>query len=548
MKKALSLPLLVLLALMVAFPVITIFARSILSDGKLDLARPLGIILKSENIETILNSLKLGLYVVITSTILAYPLAYLLAKTNFGLHSWLSIVLLIPFMTPPYIASMGWILFMQRRGLLEQLIPKASILEPVFFSFGGIVLVMSLHVFPFMLNFIRNAMVRIPSNLEEAGSMLGAGKTYRTRKIVLPLLASGYALGALLVFVKTLSEYGTPATLGLRIGMKFFTTQIHRKATYVPVDFASAASLSSLLVGICLMLWLIQDTVTKRTSYATIGTKGSQIKLRSLGKIGTLVGWMYILLILLVSIGIPYFSILTTSLIKLRGYGLQAGNFTLDHYRELFLDNREAVQALRTSLGLSFASATIASLLGTIIAISTYKEKGIISKGINTLGLFPEMIPNIVLVIGLMIFWNILSRWIPLYNTLGILILAYVIMFLPYTIQYVNGCLTQMNDHLLQAGRVFGASPFYVMKRIVLPLVARGSLTGWIMTFIICFRELVASSLLVPVGRSTVSTYILREFDQGSVSLGMCMAVICVLCTTSILLILERITRKGQQK
>jgi len=540
MKKRLALPLLVLLALMVAFPVVTIFIRSVYIDGNFSIAHPFEIIMKSENLVTIGNSLKLGVWVVIVSTIIAYPLAYLLTKTNFSSHSYLSVILLIPFMTPPYIASMGWILFMQKRGLLEQMIPSARILEPAFFSFGGIVLVMSLHVFPFVLNFIRNAMMNIPASLEEAGSVLGAKKGYRLRHINLPLLVSSYAIGALLVFVKTLSEYGTPATLGQRIGMDFFTTQIHRKATLVPVDFGSAASLSSVLVGICITLWLIQKTITQKTSYATIGGKGSKQNIRSLGVASTIFGWMYIIVVLVIAIGVPYFSIITTSLIKIRGYGLQTGNFTLLHYKTLFSNNSEALETLWTSFSLSIISATVAAILGTIIAVAIHRKKDSYAKTIESLALFPEMLPSIVLVIGMMLFWNALSRWIPVYNTLWMIILSYVVLFLPYSIQYVSGSLSQVNEHLMEAGRVFGASPFSVIKRIILPLVWRGILTGWMMTFIISFRELVASSLVVPVGHTTVATYILREFDQGSVPLGMCMAFICVVCTTSVLLFLDQ--------
>lgn len=124
-------------------------------------------------------------------------------------------------MTPPYIASMDWILFMQKKGLLQQLVPAAAGCEKIFFTLGGLVLVMSLHVFPFML---KNAMLNIPSSLEEAGAVFGAGFGARMRKIFLPLLSGSYAIGALLVLVKTLSEYGTPSTLGRRIGFEVFTT------------------------------------------------------------------------------------------------------------------------------------------------------------------------------------------------------------------------------------------------------------------------------------------------------------------------------------
>lgn len=92
------------------------------------------------------------------------------------------IIFMIPFMTPPYIASMGWILFMQKRGLLQQLLPFTAGSEKAFFTFGGLTLVMSLHVFPFMLTILKNAMLNIPSSLEEAGAVFGAGFGRRSRR------------------------------------------------------------------------------------------------------------------------------------------------------------------------------------------------------------------------------------------------------------------------------------------------------------------------------------------------------------------------------
>ncbi len=544
MRKSLAIPLLILLAVMVAFPIATLVFRSFTFEGQLQSGLAATSLISSESRISILNSLKLGFWVVIVSTLLAYPLAHLLSKTAFARHTWLSIVFLIPFMTPPYIASMGWILFTQKRGLLSQMIPALQGVEQYFFTFGGIVLVMSLHSFPFMLNFLKNAMMNISPNLDEAGAILGASRAYRTRRLTLPLLTSGYAIGALLVFVKTLSEYGTPATLGLRIGMEFFTTQIHRKASFMPVDFGGAARLSTILVGICITFWFLQNTISNHTSYATLGQKGSRNQLSKNSLRVSISGWTYIILLLIVSIGIPYFSIIMTSLIKIRGYGLRAGNYSLQAYQKLFSIETEGLRALWNSFYLSAIAATLAAILGTSIALTTHNKKGNSYKTIQALGLLPEMLPNIVLVIGMMIFWNLISRWIPLYNTQGMLILAYLVMFLPYTIQYVGGILTQMNNHLIQAGRVFGATDFYVKRKILLPLVFRGTLAGWMMTFIICFRELVASSLVLPVGYVTVSTYILREFEQGSVSLGMSMAVICVLCTTLVLLVLNQYTKK----
>ena len=537
------LPLIIIAAVLIFLivcPLAMIFLRAVIRDGRLDFVTAWQTLTESDNAQMIFNSLLLGVLVVTGSTIIAAPLAYLFSRTRFAKYRFFDIIFMIPFMTPPYIASMGWILFMQKRGLLQQLIPAAAGSEDWFFTLGGLVLVMSLHVFPFMLTILKNAMLNIPSSLEEAGAVFGASFGSRLRKIFMPLISGNYAIGALLVFVKTIAEYGTPATLGKRIGYYVFTTEIHRYATVAPIDFGKSAVLASVLVGVCLVMWFLQNYVTSRGSYNLVSGKGSrfaEIKLRTPAKI---LGWAYIAVVLLLSVGVPYFSVISTSLINLRGYGFRPGNFTFQHYIDLFTENEKGIRALGNSLILAVSAATICAVLGTLIVIAVRKSRSKLGKVVEVIGLLPEMLPGIVLVIGIMLFWNQIYNVIPLYNTLGIMILAYVVLFLPYTVQYVTSSFTQISGSLEAAARVFGGSPVYIFRRVTLPLIMKGVFAGWTMTFIIAFRELVTASLIAPPNTLVVSTYIVREFEQGSVSVGMAMAVLCVLFTTTALLILNR--------
>ena len=148
-RKA-DLPLLLLavvLIFLIVCPVGMIFAKAVMQNGRLDFSPAVQTLLNPENAHMIGNSLLLGVLVVLLSTLIAAPLAYLFSRTKFARYRVFDILFMIPFMTPPYIASMGWILFMQKKGLLQQLIPAAAGCEKIFFTLGGLVLVMSLHVF-----------------------------------------------------------------------------------------------------------------------------------------------------------------------------------------------------------------------------------------------------------------------------------------------------------------------------------------------------------------------------------------------------------------
>jgi len=532
-----------MLMIFIVFPIVTIFMKAVIVDDRFNITNAIKTIGSSGNVETILNSLLLGVLVVIVSSLIATPIAFILTKTKYANKKWLDIILMIPFMTPPYISSMGWILFIQKRGIFQQLFPLTGEFSENFFSLFGLTIIMSFHVFPFMTTLLKNAILNLGDNLEESGAVLGGGFLYRLRKITLPLLKGNYAIGMLLVFVKTLSEYGTPATFGKKIGFYVFTTDIHRYATTSPIDFGKAASLSSVLVSICMIMWVIQSYVTTKNTYNLVGEKGNRIKAKSHKNGIEMLCGVYIALIIILSIGIPYFSVLVTSLINLRGYGITAGNFTFKHYAELFDTNSKATRAILTSSFLAFISATISSVFGTVIVIVTQKAKKW-KKIIEAEAMLPEMIPNIVLVIGLMLFWNKIYKYIPLYNTLWFMVLVYVIMFLPYSIQYVSSAVMQISDNLIMAGKISGGNKIFVFRKITLPLTMKGIISGWMLTFIIVFRELVAASLISPPNTITVSTFIVKEFEQGSVSVGMSMAVICVLFTTTVLIIMSQVKER----
>ncbi len=540
-KRIATIVLIVLLIFLIICPLLSIFAEAIFQDGHFSLDRAVATITESENAKMIGSSLLLGVLVVIVSSVIALPLAYLFSRTQLAKYHFFDIVFMIPFMTPPYIASMGWILFMQKRGLMQQLFPSLKFLSDWFFSLGGLVLVMSFHVFPFMMTMMKNAMLSVPSSLDEAGAVLGVPFRTRIRKLFMPLITGNYAIGALLVFVKTISEYGTPSTLGRRIGFDVFTTDIHRYATVAPIEFGKSASLASVLVGICLLIWFLQNYITMRKTYSLISGKGNSMRVKKMSKGAMAVSVIFIAAVVFFSMAIPLFSVISSSLIKLRGYGLRAGNYTFDNYIKVFTEDTQGINALSVSIFLAVSSATIAAILGTVsvtLTRSAGKRTGKIIEGIS---LLPEMLPSIVLVLGVMLFYNGIYKIIPIYGTLGIMVLSYVILFLPYTVQYVTSSYSQISPSLSSAGRICGGSPLYVFLHITLPLISRGIISGWMMTFIIAFRELVTPSLIAPTNTLTVSTYINRQFEQGSVGKGMAMAVICILFSTMSLLILNKV-------
>lgn len=134
------------------------------------------------------------------------------------------------------------------------------------------------------------------------------------------------------------------------------------------------------------MMWLLQNYVTARRSYNLVSGKGSRSNEMKLGVPAKILSWVYIGIVLLLSVGVPYFSVISTSLIKLRGYGFQAGNFTFQHYIDLFTENEKGIRALGNSLILAVSAATICAILGTIIVIAIRKARSKLGKVVEAMG------------------------------------------------------------------------------------------------------------------------------------------------------------------
>ncbi|MEC2497148.1 ABC transporter permease subunit, partial [Bacillus cereus] len=210
----------------------------------------------------------------------------------------------------------------------------------------------------------------------------------------------------------------------------------------------------------------------------------------------------------------------------------------------LFTMGSPGLEALWNSFLFSLVTAIIAVMIGVFLALMIRKGKKTSEKWLDMCGMLPNMVPGIVMVVGLILFWN--SPYMPMsiYNTPIMVIVTYVVLFLPYTVQYVKSSLGQIDDSLVQAGSIFSGNYIYIFRKIILPLIIPGILAGWAMTFTISIRELVASLLVLPPSVETSATFIFAQFEQGEVSIGMAMAVVSVGLTTMCLLLLQHMEQK----
>lgn len=489
------------------------------------------------------NTLLLGLGVAALSAVIAVPLAVFRALFRVpGALIW-DLLMLVPFMIPPYIATLGWVMTLQPRGYTHQLF--GFDLAPFLFSVPGIVFVMTLNAFPVIYFAVSRTVEAVGSRYADVARVFGASSWRAFIRITLPLSTPGLAASLLLVFAMAIEEYGTPAALGRRAGFDVLVTGIDLRVSDWPIDLPGAAILSLVLVVLSFGAFLVQRWLLTRRSYQTTNGKPQAFEKRALGVWTLPVVAAFTLVIFLATV-VPLLAILATALSRTISGGLTWSNLGFSNFINIFSDGTGALRALTTSLSLGVAAALFTGILGALSAYAVVKTRMRGRQILDVLTILPNALPGIVVAVGLILAWN--QPWLPVtpYNTALILLLAYCCILLPQPVRYATAAFHQVGDNLEAAARVFGASPLTAFRRILLPLILPSLMASMLLVFAVATRELVASIIVAPVGVQTISTYIWRQFEQGSVGLGMAMAFLTILITTLFpLVVLSLLGKRG---
>jgi len=502
-----------------------------------------GQLLAEPQLPTMLGgTLQIAIGVALVSALIGFPLGVARGLFNLPLPRLWDLLFLIPFLTPPYIAALSWMLVLQSNGYLQQLTGLS--LNDLLFSKTGIVLVMALNIFPVVYFAVSRSLLASGQRLALVARVHGASAGRAFWHVTLPMLSPALAGGMLLAFTLAIEEYGVPAALGSRAGVVMLTTAIEKKLADWPVDLCGAAMLSVVLVAIALGGWALQKKLTGHHDVTSVTGKPTE----NMGAEAGVWRWPIaglMALVGLIAVVLPGASMAVSGILGTLSGGVTLENVTLSHYAALFSQQGDALAALGSSLSLALGAAGITGLLGLLAAwlVVVQKIKG--RALVDALSLMPAALPGIVVGVGLILLWN--RSWWPVspYNSWAILLLSYCCLLLPWPVRYVASALRQLGGNLEPAARVHGASALQALRFIVLPLVSPAMLAAMLMVFAIASRELVTSLLLAPAGTQTVSVFIWRQFEQGSVGQGMAMATLTLLTGLALMLSALAILQRG---
>lgn len=455
------------------------------------------------------------------------------------------LLFLIPFLTPPYIAALSWMLVLQANGYLAQLL--GFDLNTLLFSKSGIVLVMTLNIFPVVYFAVSRSLLASGQRLALVARVHGATPWRAFWHITLPMLSPSLAAGMLLAFTLAIEEYGVPAALGARSGVVMLTVGIEKKLADWPIDLPGASMLSLILVAMALSAWWLQGRLTGGKDVTSVTGKPGE---NTGAKLGIMVVPVVLAMAFIgfLAVVVPGLSMAITGVMSTLSGGLSLVNATTAHYAALFAQQGDALAALGTSLSLAFASALITGVVGLLAAWLVVVRRIQGRSVIDALSLMPAALPGIVVGVGLILLWNRTFWPVSPYNTWAILLLSYCCLLLPWPVRYVGSALRQLGGNLEPAARVHGASALQALRYIVLPLVFPAMLAAMLMVFAISSRELVTSLLLAPAGTQTVAVFIWRQFEQGSVGQGMAMATLTLITGLALMLTALAIMQRSTQR
>jgi iron(III) transport system permease protein len=469
------------------------------------------LILRLRVLQILLRTLGLVSGVTLASVLLAVPLAWLIVRTDLPLRRMWSVVLPLPLVVPSYVGALVAVVALGPRGMLQGLLRTPFGMErlPDISGFPGAFLVLTLLSYPYVLLTVQAALWRMDPALEESSKGLGYSGWATFVKIILPLLRPAIASGGLLVALYSLSDFGAVSLLRFET----FTWAIFIQYEGA-LDRTLGAAMSLALVVVALSLVGLEGITRSRSRYFRSDQGVARpARVTPLGK------WKwpaatYCAGVATLALVLP---IAVLAFWVVRGVSLG----------EPFLFQWGAIRNSLYVSGLAAAAAIIAAMP---VAILTVRFPGIFSSFLERITYVGFALPGIAVALGLVFFG---ANYAPvLYQTLGLLVLAYVVLFLPAAVGAIRTSLLQMSPNVEQAARGLGRSPLQVAATVTVPLVRPGILAGAALVFLLTMKELPATLILSPIGFETLATSIWAAATEAFFARAAAPALLLILASS----------------
>ena len=443
--------------------------------------------------------------------------AWLIARTDLPMKGTLEFFFWLSFFLPALPETMGWILLLDPKyGLLNQgLMDLGVVSQPLFniYSFWGIVWAHLGGTVSVKVMLLAPAFRNLDAVLEEASHISGASATRTFFRIVLPVMMPAILVTTILGMIRSLEAFEIELLLGTPIGLQVYSTKIHELVTWEPPQFAPAMALSTLFLGVLLLMVALQRRYIANRNYETITGRGFSIRPTRLGR------WRYpaftlVLIFALVITVVPTALLLAGTFMKLFGFFNIADPWTLDNWRATLGDPvllRSLWNTIAIGLGAGVVGILFYSLIAYVIVKTRYRGRWLL----DFLSWLPWSVPGILL--GIALLWTFLQTriFLPIYGTIYLLMIAMVIKSMPFGTQMIKSVLIQLGSDLEEASKVCGGTWFHTFRRVIFPLITPALITVGLVGFISAARD-ISTVVLLGSGKSRTLSLLMLDFAAGA--------------------------------
>ena len=496
----------------------------------------------SRYVNSLANSLIVGLLATIIAIAIGVPLAWLVARTNVLFKELIKYTIVIPYIVPPYIYAMAWILVASPYiGILNNITYSMIGVRPFnIYSFEGMSLVLGLYTMPFVFMNVYTYIRMIDYSLEEQSIVCGANIIRTFASITFRLLTPAIAVSFILIYILSIELFTIPLLLGYP--SKLYTLPavifIDLYATTPPKYALGAISSVILLILMAMLMYIYIKVIGYERKYVTISGKGFRTgEGIDLGRYRYLIGSL-ILIFIIVTIYVPISILIIHSFSKYWGGNIDPRLFTLENYSFVLSDNY-FINSLRNTIILGMVSVPSIALMGLIIAYLVSRVNYVERKALDLISTIPYTIPGYIFSLALLISW---AAYIPLSitGTLLILWLALLIRYLPFAVRINSAGILAISPDLDEASIASGASRIATLKRIILPLLKGPLAVSMIVSYIYSIRDVGAVLFLVTGSTMVIPVQVLFYWFNGSWNYASAASVIQILLTLPAFILLIR--------
>jgi iron(III) transport system permease protein len=443
--------------------------------------------------------------------------AWLIARTDMPMKGTLEFLFWLSFFLPALPETMGWILLLDPKyGLLNQaLVGLGTIKEPLFniYSFWGIVWAHLGGTVSVKVMLLAPAFRNLDAVLEEASRICGASGRHTFFHIVVPVMMPAILVTTILGIIRSLEAFEVELLLGTPIGLQVYSTKIHELVIWEPPQFAPAMALSTVFLGLLLLMVVLQRRFLGKRAYATVTGRGFSTTRTRLGR------WRYPAFALVLSFAliitvVPTTLLMTGTFMKLFGFFNIAEPWTLDNWRYT-LEDPVLLRSIGNTLAIGLGSGMIGVLFYSVIAYVVVRTRYRARWVLDFLSWLPWSIPGILLGVALLWFFLQTRIFLPIYGTIHILMIAMVIKSMPFGTQLIKSVLLQLGNDLEEASAVCGATWWSTYRRVVLPLIFPALVTVALVGFISAARD-ISTVVLLGSGRSRTLSLLMLDFAAGA--------------------------------